>query len=63
MQLSVRERAEQVNETVTWKFVVSSVPVMSLWSEYKFTVPVHTQTQLMCNSLRPRRRHLGCVLD
>lgn len=24
----------QVNETVTWKFVVSSVPVMSLWSEF-----------------------------
>jgi hypothetical protein len=62
-QLSVRDHVEQVNETVTWKFVVSSVPVMSLWSQYRFSVPLRTQPQLMCSSPRPRRRHLGRVLD
>ena len=24
----------EVNQTVTWKFIVSSVPMMSLWSEF-----------------------------
>jgi len=31
--------AATVNQTVTWKFIVSSVPMMSLWSEFTPPTP------------------------